>query len=169
MVIRCILTELLQCRVHENYLCQNFFGTWRCDNSARTHQIIKGLSHKEWATYEFPKVLDLINESTSKEINLPTTEFLDSINNMNSHTKSNNNRKSNDHIATTSRNDGTQDETDEDDLFSSVESLWEENAKLKTSLNSLDSNFVEISKTLNQIREYIQNQDKRILDNLKKI
>ena len=88
---------------------------------------------------------------------------------MKSHTKSNNNRKSNDHAATTSRNDGTQDETDEDDLFSSVESLWEENAKLKASLNSLDSNFVEISKTLNQIREDIQNQDERILDSLKKI
>ena len=116
--------------------------------------LIKGLSHKEWATYEFPKVLDLINESISEETNLPTTEFLDSINDMKSHTKSNNNRKSNDH-ATTNRNDGTQDETDEDDLFSSVESLWEENAKLRTSLNSLDSNFGEISKTLNQIREDI--------------
>ena len=116
--------------------------------------LIKGLSHKEWATYQFPKVLDFINESISEETNLPTTEFLDSINNMKSHTKSNNNRKSNDH-ATANRNDGTQDETDEDDLFSSVESLWEENAKLRTSLNSLDSNFGEISKTLNPIREDI--------------
>ena len=112
--------------------------------------LIKGLSHKEWATYEF---LDLINESTSEEINLSTTEFLDSINNMKSaHTKSSNNHKSSDHGATTTTSDGTQDKTDEDDLFSSVESLWEENAKLETSLNSLDSNFVEISKTLNQIR-----------------
>ena len=73
------------------------------------------------------------------------------------HTKSSNNRKSSDHAATTSRNDGTQDDTDEDDLFSSVESVWEENVKLETSLNSPDSNFVEIWKTLNQIREDIQN------------
>ena len=58
------------------------------------------------------------------------------------HAKGSNNRKSSDHAATTSTSDRTQDETDEDDLFLLVESLREENAKLKTSLNSSDSNFV---------------------------
>ena len=38
MMIRCILTELLECKVHEKAyvsICQYFFGTPSCNNSVR--------------------------------------------------------------------------------------------------------------------------------------
>ena len=40
MMIRCILTELLQCKVYEKYLWQCFFLTLMCIYSVRMHQII---------------------------------------------------------------------------------------------------------------------------------
>ena len=43
MVIRCILTELPECKVHEKCSCfltsAPFFGTLSCNNPARIHQI----------------------------------------------------------------------------------------------------------------------------------
>ena len=41
MMIRCILTELLECKANEKCLClcQHFFGTLRCINSVMNHQI----------------------------------------------------------------------------------------------------------------------------------
>ena len=40
IMIRCILTELLQSKVREKCSCQNFFGTLRRNNFETMHQII---------------------------------------------------------------------------------------------------------------------------------
>ena len=42
MMIRCILTELLECKVHEKCLCllmSALLRTWSCNNLVRNHQI----------------------------------------------------------------------------------------------------------------------------------
>ena len=58
---------------------------------------------------------------------------------------------------------------DDEDIFDSVEHLWEENSALKSSLNTLENSLLTITETLSEVRKSLENQEKKIMDNLKRI
>ena len=57
----------------------------------------------------------------------------------------------------------------EEDIFDSVEHLWDENRQLKSSFKILDGSLVTITQTLSDIRSQIDKQDEMITQKLNKI
>ena len=134
--------------------------------------LVKGHFHKEWAIYEFPVIRDIINNVDSEiEISCPSKEFLDLLNSSNQSTSCKSKQALVDSTDKLEQPPAPLQNKSDDitEVFNSVESLWTENSKLKSSLMILETNFSTITETLSEIKECIAAQDLKIVENLKLI
>ena len=124
--------------------------------------LAKGAFWKEWADLEFPVLLTHVQNQSSNE-QCPSTSFLEVINKqkLKSGLKTKNKSNINNQTGENSPIDDSNklaEETNNDDLFDSIENLWDENQQLKSSLELLDKSLVNVNKSLADIKSHISKQ-----------
>ena len=135
--------------------------------------LAKGAFWKEWADLEFPVLLTHVQNQSSNE-QCPSTSFLEVINKqkLKSGLKTKNKSNINNQTGENSPIDDSNklaEETNNDDLFDSIENLWDENQQLKSSLELLDKSLVNVNKSLADIKSHISKQEQMVIDKLKTI
>ena len=131
--------------------------------------LAKGSLWRAWANLEFPALYSMISENKTDAV-CPSKEFIGVLNKTQSLPNRNATKpkeEASKHVEKTDKrtspdtdNSNKKDESvdiindeDDEDIFYSVEHLWEENSALKSSLNTLENSLLTITETLSEARK----------------